>query len=437
MSELIDNRAHRIRTLKHIIQHLHAGEAPEQVKAQLAALVKETDANEIAAMEQELIADGMPVAEVQSMCDLHSEVLRDFIVDRKPLPVPPGHPIDTFVLENRALQLVIDRVRRLHAEVAALPDEDPAEALRLRWRAALGELMDVEKHYQRKEHLLFPFLEAHGITGPSKVMWGKDDEVRALLKTLDEALSAPDAAEHLRAGELKLVAEAVSEPALRAAAEMIYKEENILLPMARETLTDDEWGQIWAQSPEVGWCLVEPRKGWTPPERTQPEKTVELPRDRAVVFPSGTLTFDQLRGLFAALPVDVTFVDADDRVRFFSEGAERIFPRSRAIIGRKVQHCHPPKSVDTVERIVADFREGRQDVAEFWIQLHGRFVHIRYFAVRDEERRYLGTLEVSQDLTPLRALEGERRLLEWDAPQSGEGADPPAAPERGGQEPRS
>jgi len=421
MSELIDNRAHRIRTLKHIIQHLHAGQAPDQVRAQLAQMVKETDANEIAAMEQELIADGMPVEEVQSMCDLHSQVLRDFVVDKKPLPVPNGHPIDTFVLENRAIQLVVDRIRRIQGEVAALPDDDPAEGLRLKWRAALGELMDVEKHYQRKEHLLFPFLEAHGITGPSKVMWGKDDEVRGLLKALDEALSAPDAAEHLRAGDLKLVAEAVGEPALQAVSEMIYKEENILLPMSRETLTDDEWGEVWSESPEIGWCLVEPRQGWTPPEARQPEKTVELPRDRAVVFPSGTLNFDQLRGIFGALPVDVTFVDADDRVRFFSEGAGRIFQRSRAIIGRKVQHCHPPKSVDTVERIVSDFRAGREDVAEFWIQLHGRFVHIRYFAVRDEQRNYLGTLEVTQDLTPLRALEGERRLLSYDPPTGAAG----------------
>ena len=105
--------------------------------------------------------------------------------------------------------------------------------------------------------------------------------------------------------------------------------------------------------------------------------------------------------------------DADDRVRYFSEGPARIFARSRAILGRKVQHCHPPSSVGVVEQILSDFRKGRQDVAEFWIQLRGRFVHIRYFAVRDESRAYLGTLEVTQDLTPLRALQGEQRLLHY------------------------
>jgi hypothetical protein len=133
-----------------------------------------------------------------------------------------------------------------------------------------------------------------------------------------------------------------------------------------------------------------------------------------VAFPSGSLSFQQLIGIFSSLPVDITFVDADDRVAFFSEGPDRVFARSRTILGREVKHCHPPKSVDVVERILEDFKTGRQSVAEFWIQMHGKFVHIRYFAVRDEAGTYLGTLEVTQDLTRLRALEGDRRLLQYD-----------------------
>jgi hypothetical protein len=142
---------------------------------------------------------------------------------------------------------------------------------------------------------------------------------------------------------------------------------------------------------------------------------VSLPASQAVQLPTGNLTIEQLTSLFAALPVDITFVDADDRVRFFSEGPSRVFARSRAILGRKVQHCHPPKSVDVVDQIVESFRSGAKEVAEFWIEFHGRFVHIRYFAVRDEAKRYLGTLEVTQDVTEIRGLTGERRLLEWNA----------------------
>jgi DUF438 domain-containing protein len=271
------------------------------------------------------------------------------------------------------------------------------------WRQALNDLMDIEKHYQRKEHLVFSCLERHGITGPSKVMWGKDDEVRGLLKTLGTALRQPEAGAAVSAGEA----------AASAVEEMIYKEEQILLPMCLDTLTEEEWAEIWAESPRYGWCLVEPREGYRPAESALPE-AVRLPSKDAVQLSTGRLSLEQLLGIFSTLPVDITFVDAEDRVAFFSEGPDRVFARSKAVIGRKVQHCHPPRSLDTVDRIVSDFREGRQSVAEFWIDFQGRFVHIRYFAVRDAENRYLGTLEVTQDVTKIRALSGERRLLEYE-----------------------
>lgn len=410
MSELIDNRAHRLRTLKGIIRGLHQGEAPDQIKERLRELVRETDYSEIVAMEQELMAEGMPVEEIQSMCDLHSQVTREVLVQLAPREVPPGHPVDTFRRENEALRAVTARLRGTLEAVRTLADGDDPESLVLAWRQGANELMDVEKHYERKENVLFPYLERHGITGPSKVMWAKDDEVRGFLKEMGAALQ-----ERGTAAEWKLVATTLGQTLLDAVDEMIYKEENILLPMCLDTFTEDEWAEIWAASPRYGWCLVEPRAGYRPPEAVMRE-AVRLPSDKAVALPTGTLALEQLLGIFSTLPVDLTFVDDQDRVCFFSEGPERIFSRSRAILGRKVQHCHPPKSVDVVERILADFRAGRQNVAEFWIDLRGRFVHIRYFAVRNEHGRYLGTLEVTQDLTRIRTLQGERRLLQYDTP---------------------
>ena len=409
MSELIDNRAHRVRTLKEIIKELHGGEPPERVTDRMKQLVSETDYTEIVSMEQELMADGMPVEEVQCMCDLHSQVVRESLVQLAPRAVPPGHPADTFRWENEALRGVASRMRQAIAEIEQLPGEASAEAQVLGWRQAFNELMDIEKHYQRKEHAFFPYLEQHGITGPSKVMWAKDDEVRGLLKRLGSTLQGRWTA----AGEWKVLAAGLAETALGAVEEMMYKEDNILLPMCLDRFTEDQWGEIWAASPRYGWCLVEPREGYRPPEAAVRE-VLRLASTEAVQLPTGNLTLDQLVGVFSSLPVDVTFVDADDRVGFFSEGPDRVFPRSRTIIGRKVQNCHPPKSVATVDRILADFREGRQNVAEFWIQLQGKFVHIRYFAVRGQQGEYLGTLEVTQDLTKIRALEGERRLLEYD-----------------------
>jgi len=380
MSELIQTRPERVETLKQIIRRLHAGDAPDAVRDSLRTLVRETDSTEIIAMEQQLMAEGMRVQEIQGMCDLHSQVTREVLTPLTAAPVAPGHPVDTFRRENEALRAAAARLR-----TATSPDEQ---------RQALNELMDVDKHYQRKEHLVFTCLERHGINGPSKVMWAKDDEIRDLLKCVIAAARRGDSTGPLIAA------------AAGAVEEMIYKEENILLPMCLRTFTEDQWAEIWESSPRYGWCLVEPRTGYKPAVRA------DAPRADGVQLPTGHLGIAQLTAIFSTLPVDLTFVDADDRVAFFSEGPDRVFARSRAIIGRKVQNCHPPRSVDTVERILGDFRAGRQDVAEFWLEFHGRFVHIRYFAVR-EEGRYLGTLEVTQDVTGVRALTGERRLLEY------------------------
>jgi hypothetical protein len=380
--------------------------------------------------------------------------VRDILVERASAPPPPGHPVDTFRRENEALR---EQARAMRAALLALGPEGADEEapvdpeLHLECRRVFASLMDVEKHYQRKEHLLFSMLERHGITGPSTVMWGKDDEARALLKELGTALGETAGT----VGEWRLVAQAVAEPALAAVEEMIFKEERILLPMALQNLTETEWGEIFTQSPQFGYCLVDPRDGYAPPlaasdvpegaaaeavrsgvafapgpfaagARAVPLAMAGAPHPaRAegqpavtrglVVLPTGALTLEQLKAVFVTLPVDVTFVDAEDRVRFFSEGPNRVFARPKAILGRLVQHCHPPSSVDVVERILSDFRSSRQDVAEFWIDLKGRFAHIRYFALRDEKGTYLGTLEVTQDLTRERALQGERRLLQYES----------------------
>jgi hypothetical protein len=445
MSELLDNRAHRVRTMKEIIRHLHEGHPPSEVKARLTALVRECDASEIASMEQELMAEGIPVAQIMNMCDLHAAAVRDILVDRPSAPLPPGHPAETFRLENAALASHAGKLRASLADLAAGSSSDQAAPTAVdAARRLFGELMDIEKHYQRKEHLLFSCLERHGITGPSKVMWGKDDEVRHMLKALGAAMGDTAAT----GAQWQHVARTVAEPALAAVEEMIFKEERILLPMALQNLSETEWGEIWSQSPQFGFCLVEPARGYEPPRAAidvpeaamaeaaragvtfaplkggtllrmadlspRPAEPAQTMGAGAIVLPTGSLSLEHLKAMFAVMPVDLTLVGADDRVKFFSEGRNRVFARPLTIVGRLVQHCHPPSSVDVVERIVGDFRSGRQDVAEFWIDMHGRFVHIRYFALRDEQQAYLGCLEVTQDLTRERALEGERRLLQYE-----------------------
>lgn len=451
MSELLDNRAHRIRTLKHVIKHLHAGDAPDQVRAQLNQLVRECDAGEIAQMEQELIADGVPVHEIMGMCDLHSQVVSEVLVERAEPNLPPGHPAQTFRQENAALERQLVSLREAIEALAGASNgggHQPSVESVNRCRSLMNELMDIEKHYQRKEHLLFSMLERHGITGPSKVMWGKDDEVRELVTSLHEAASQRD----VSCEEWAIVLAAVAEPAFDAVREMIFKEERILLPMSLQTLTEVEWGEIWQQSPQFGWCLVSPEQGYRPPETDaagipsgvkqraneagvalnilpivnatadpeSPSATHGPLPSGSIVFPTGSLTLEQLKAIFGALPGELTFVDADDRVRFTSEGRNKVFARPLAVIGRKVQHCHPPGSVHIVDQILNDFRSGRQSVADFWIDFRGRFVFIRYFALRDGSGEYLGTLEVTQDISRERELAGERRLLQYDLDGDGE-----------------
>ena len=404
MSELLQNHSQNIETMKHVIRHLHEGKAPDQVRSQLRQLVKSVNPSDIMAMEQQLIAEGMSIDEVRSMCDLHSQVTRDVLVQIQPqFGITPGHPVDTFREENKALQTTIEQARSFLQSCDCAPRQLSS------LRHLLHELLDVEKHYKRKEGALFPCLERYGISGPSKVMWAKDDEILLLLKTAVRSLDDP-------AVSLPLPASVTDglQKSFAAIEEMIYKEENILLPMALQTLSVENWGEIWISSPEFGWCLVDPRKGYMPPVAQTDAAEREQLRNGVVQLPAGSVSAEQLISIFSVLPLDLTFVDANDRVAFFTEGPHRVFARGKAVIGRAVQHCHPPASVGTVQKILDDFRSGARDVAEFWINLRGRFIHIRYFAVRGEAREYLGTLELTQDLTPMRALEGERRLLQYE-----------------------
>ena len=397
MSELIDNRRHRVESLKTMIKELHAGADPASLKGRFRAVLDHAGAAEISAMESELMAEGMPEQEIRRMCELHVAVFRDTLEQRPAPQAQPGHPVHTFMRENR---VILELAAAYRATVAGGGLAAPAP---LHARIAA-----VDTHYKRKEYLVFPFLERAGINAPPKVMWGVDDAIR------EQIAAAGDAVGH--AGELgeaeqALVREMVLEPMLAAVEGMVEKEDRVLWPMALEHLADADWGAVQQQWSDFGAGLVDPEEGWRSAAAGAPAPIAAVAGDDAVAFPSGHLTPRQLEAIFNVLPLDLTFVDADDRVAFFSEGRDRIFARNRAIVGRRVQDCHPPASMHIVQRVVDELRSGARDVAEFWLELHGRFVHIRYFAVRDAAGAYLGCLETTQDATPIRALTGERRLL--------------------------
>jgi DUF438 domain-containing protein len=417
MSELIENARRRKDLLKHMILQIHQGVAPVQVRAQIVHLLGQVPYGDVVEVEQELVSEGVPTEEIMRLCDLHSAALQGAIDVKSAPEAPPGHPAHTLREENKALSWEIKELSRLYSEVEAAPDEADVTETMGNIRARFNDLMDVEKHYLRKEYLLFPFLEQHGITGPPKVMWGKHDETRALLKGAMEAIAAVDA---ISAAEARSAINLVLLPVSTSVAEMIDKETHILLPMCLDTLTENEWLQIAQQSLEYGFCLYDPPDTWRPAGTAgQPDEAI--PASGRLQLPSGSFMPAELTAILNSIPFDLTFVDKQDTVRYFTQGTERIFSRSRAILGRKVQFCHPPTSVKIVEQILEDFHSGRHDRAAFWIHLRERFIHIEYFALRGPGGDYLGCLEVSQDLTDKRALTGEQRLLSYSDREGGHG----------------
>jgi len=408
MSEHIDNSKFRKSKLKELILKLHHGESQETVRQELLVSLSNIPYGEVIEVEQELIEEGLPQEEVLDLCDAHSAVLQGNVDLSASKTIPEGHPVDTLLEENKALKRLSDIATEELLSIKYRNGADFKEAI-LRIRGAFNQLMDVDKHYQRKEYLIFPYLEKAGITGPPKVMWGKHDEIRDQIKGSIEILQIED----LLKEDLEASAEIVLLPALKGIYEMTIKEEEILFPMLMDTLADGDWYEIQKQSLEIGYCLYDPQVEWKP-DGIEPEDINAAQKDGGhIQLPTGGFSAEELLAILNTLPVDMTFVDRNDKVKYFSQSSDRIFQRNRAILNRDVRHCHPPASAHIVDKILDDFKSGRQNRAPFWINMKGKMIHIEYFALRNDAGEYLGTLEVSQDLTAYRALEGEQRILSY------------------------
>jgi DUF438 domain-containing protein len=342
-------------------------------------------------MEQRLIAEGMPEMEIKSLCEVHVQVFKEALEQKTVPGLPAGHPVHTLMLENRACEAILK-------EAEAITDyaKDRDKLLGIVDRLAL-----IDKHFLRKENQLFPIIETKGITGPSKVMWALHDDIRSFIK---------DVRKRVVEGKMEKVA---AEALAKMVNDMIYKEEHILFPMALETLSEEEWAKVRKGEEEIGYAWIKPETLWTPAAGSfQQELLTE--KIGSLNLDTGQLTADQVNLILTHLPVDISFVNEHDEVAYYSATPDRIFPRSPGVIGRKVQNCHPPKSVGMVEKILSSFKAGTKDVAEFWIQMGGKVIHIRYFAVRDTGGAYRGCLEVSQDITHIQKITGQKRLLDWE-----------------------
>ena len=387
---------------------LHEGDSPDEVRKELIESLENVPYGEVVEVEQELIEEGLPQEEVLKLCDIHSAVMQGNVDLSAAAEIPAGHPVDTLIKENRELMQVTAQIRNLIKAI-----ENNADADLSNYTPILLEkynlLLDVDKHYQRKEYLVFPYLEQKGITGPPQVMWGKHDQIRELIKGSIEILRTPDVSRD----DLLATNDLILTPAITGVDEMVIKEEEILFPMSMDNLSEADWYHIYNQTMEIGYCIYDPKDEWLPVETDTEAIKAEM-TGTGIQLPTGSFQANELVKVLNTLPVDMTFVDKNDKVKYFSQSADRIFTRSRAIINRDVRHCHPPSSVHIVEKILEDFKSGKATYAPFWIQMKGKFIHIAYYALRDDNGEYMGTLEVSQDLTNYRALEGEQRIVSYE-----------------------
>lgn len=403
--------ANRTEQLKAYLRRLGDGEDLESVRADFAREFGEVEASEIMKAEQDLMKEGTPLSEVQRLCDIHSALFHGATQEEKianaekaveesitrqkiqaeiakrdsypqadysnkteraaALEAIPGHPLQTMTRENDALAALLEKIKPVLAE-----NRDATELL--------GKIRELSIHYAEKGDLIYPLLKVkYGISGPSDVMWTVDDEIRDELGALSKETECSE--------EWKTRLEAV----LKRAEEMIYKEQNILFPICAVNFTEEEWFSIYRDGKDYADCFGVHSEVWDAAETS--EVAITPSREGDIVMPGGHMTLEQLTALLNTIPMEITFVDTENINRFFNEGP-KVFKRPGMAIDREVFSCHPPKIEPVVRQIIDDFRNNRRDEVPVWMEKGGRSKLVKYMAVRDKAGKYLGTVELVQDM---------------------------------------
>jgi hypothetical protein len=394
--------------LKEIIKQLPGGAPPEEVKEKFKEALKGVSSEDIVKVEQELVKEGMPREELQKLCDVHMAVFAEQLQEQE-LHLPPGHPISILIEEHRIMLERAEKLEEFIGMVEEACDSVYVGDVLTELQNIAKEFQDSEKHYLREENVLFPIAEKHGITEPPAIMWMEHDKIREIKKKF---INLVEKWNTMTFEEFKKRLSETAKPLCSVLPTHFYKENNILFPSTLQVAPIEEWIEARKEFDEIGYCC------FTPPAATV-KMAIEEQKARAqaggetLEFENGTLSKEEIESILDVLPIDISFVDRNDSVKYFNKAEKRIFVRTKSVIGRKVQLCHPQKSVHIVNKIVEAFKADKKDSAEFWITVAGRLVQIRYFAVRDKKGKYLGTMEVTQDLTDIKKIEGEKRLLDW------------------------
>lgn len=384
-----------------ILNFIQDGGELEEAKKMFQAAFDQVDVAEITAAERELIAQGLDPRKIQYLCNVHADVFKGNIKENKENSEfeKPGHPVHTFKLENIVLKSLVND--------ALLPDlakwEKGDKGVLSKLRQELKDLAKIHYHYARKETSMFPIMTKYGITAPPKVMWGVDDKIRKLIGQANLLISQKD----INKAE---VSKAIKETA-HEVLEMIFKEEEIMLPMIDEVASEEDWGNVKNEEEQIGYTLIQKPMNWKPKEKPKNDGPLSIDKlsSLALNFAEGSLNLEQLSAILDLLPFALTFIDENDKVAYFGGGAN-IFPHSKNALGNSVYSCHLPESVPRVKKIFDDFHQGKKDKYEFWFKPRhmGRYLYLQYFAVR-KDNKYLGCLEVAQDVTDIRSWKTEKK----------------------------
>ncbi len=312
--------------------------------------------------------------------------------------LPEGHPVQIYYEEKDLIHSLLEELSAVDTTV------DLQQYINI-----FNQLHTIEKRFARKENQLFPFLEKNGWTGPSQGMWSFHDNLREQFRLIQYYLKTKNA-EKVTINTSFLV---------NGIYRLMEVEESVLFPNALEILKESDWIEMRKGESEIGWMLPNlpvpfPAAAYVHPSEDVSPRELTFSLENTSHYDEGYMTVEQVNLLFKTMPLDLTFVDENDKVIFYNRGEERVFPRSAGIIGREVKFCHPPKSVGTVLKILEEFRKGTQNESSFWINYKERLIYIRYFAVRDADKNYKGVIEMSQDITDIKKIEGEKRLLNWE-----------------------
>ena len=377
--------------LKNLMLRLHSGEDKEVIQEEFNEVFDEITPYEIQLMERNLMSEGITFAEIMSLCNVHANLMGSKVNTQTSVAdfEQPGHPVHVMKMENLAIRGALDRVERLLVIYLETKDSTIEKGL----RRQISLLDQFENHYQRKEYAMFPIMEKKGITAPPKVMWGVHDQIRDLYRDFKKALND---------GKESTLEE--FQIARDEMLEMIQKEENILIPMVEQVFHVDDWETIASQSPEYGYCIVKPEKEWAVKKSFSPVKEeTQVESEGDIPLSTGSLSLKELNLILNLLPMELSFVDAENIVKYYNEGngEEKIFKRTPSAIGRDVILCHPPRVHETVQTIFEQLKSKQKEKEEMWFKTEDKMVHVTYHAVWDEEGKYMGCLEYVQDIKPL------------------------------------